>query len=397
MIRQSNLLSVTQTDLEAILGVHEGPHLDFKRDLPAAWDNSTKHEFLADVTAFANASGGDVVFGIAENDDGVATSICPQTPDGGIDGVVLRMQSILTDQAEPRMPGVQVHAVPVTVGAVTGHVVIIRVPQSWASPHRVKTNNHVFVRDGRRKRSLDMPELRALFLRTESQAQRIRDFISDRLAKVLVGETPTRLNPGPQLVVHVIPTQAALGLLQVDPRPYVSGAKRLPVLSRGLVSGVSLNLDGAYGTVPSSHSRSGNFGYSQLFRQGYFEGVWVLEARGEPDHPILPSIAYEEIVIKFVGQVRSELERLEVQTDVAVFLSLLQADRVVFAAPAWGSGYTPARFDRKTIQIPEALVPAEMSVGRGLRPAFDLMCQAVGLFGSANYDESGEWVAQSTR
>lgn len=55
----SNLLETTQADIERLIAdrTQEGPHLDFKRDLPGVWDNSAKHELLADVTAFANSGG----------------------------------------------------------------------------------------------------------------------------------------------------------------------------------------------------------------------------------------------------------------------------------------------------------------------------------------------------
>lgn len=43
-------------------------HLDYKRDLPGDKD-AEKKEFLADVTSFANAGGGDIVFGIVEDAD----------------------------------------------------------------------------------------------------------------------------------------------------------------------------------------------------------------------------------------------------------------------------------------------------------------------------------------
>ncbi len=58
-------------------GVSESKTLEFKRDVPGR-DNSARHEFLADVCALANAAGGDIVFGLDENNDGVATAIVGQ-------------------------------------------------------------------------------------------------------------------------------------------------------------------------------------------------------------------------------------------------------------------------------------------------------------------------------
>lgn len=389
-----NLLETTQADVQRLITdrVQEGPHLDFKRDLPAAWDNSARHELLADVTAFANSGGGDIVYGVDENEAAEASVICPQTL-ASVDQEVRRLQDFLLNLAEPRLPGVQVHAVPINEAGKPGHVLVVRVPQSWAAPHRVKTNQHLYVREGLRKRPLDVPELRALFVRTETQAQRVRDFRSDRLAKVLTGETPTRLKPGPQLVVHAMPTQAALGLVQIDPVPYSRGASYLPMI--GKVSGVAatLNFDGAYAVIPTKDARAA--GYTQLFRQGYFEAVWVLSPFGDVPAPVLPGIAYERYINDFLGQVRGELDRSGIVGDMVVLVSLIHADQVVFSGPSdFGMGSsTHYRFDRQSLLLPDVLIPAEVMPGRGMRPAYDLMCQSAGMEGSANYGPDGEWKA----
>ena len=394
MLLPQRLLDTTQADLERLMAgkAQEGPHLDYKRELPAAWDDKAKHRLMADVTAFANAGGGDIVYGMDENEDAEAAAIVPQVL-ASVDEEVRRLQDFMLHLAEPRLPGTQVQAVPVTVGDVSGHAIVIRIPESWAGPHRVKTNQHFFVRDGLRNRQLEVPEIRALFLRTDSQAQRIRDFRSERLAKVLTGETPSELHAGPRLIVHAVPTQAALGLVQLDPVPYSRRTRTLPMLGRHSASSVTLNLDGAYGVLPTREPAT--TAYTQLFRQGFFEAVWVLVPLGNSDKPSLPGIAYEQMVIQFLEQVRSELTMNGVALDMAVFLSLLGADEVVFAGPSHfgDGGWTPAHFDRRNVLLPDILIPADVSIGRGMRLAFDLICQSVGLDGSANYREDGEWKA----
>jgi hypothetical protein len=152
-------------------------------------------------------------------------------------------------------------------------------------------------------------------------------------------------------------------------------------------------LDGAYGVLQSREPLT--TAYTQLFRQGYFEVVWVLVSRGDTDKPVLPGIAYEQMVIKFLEQVRSELTANGVAIDMAVFLSLLGADEVVFAGPSdlGPGGWSPAYFDRRNVLLPDVLIPADVSIGRGMRTAFDLVCQSVGLDGSVNYRDDGEWKA----
>jgi hypothetical protein len=89
-----------------------------------------------------------------------------------------------------------------------------------------------------------------------------------------------------------------------------------------------------------------------------------------------------------------ELDRHELRRDMAVFLSLLGADQVVFSGPSEdGSGASHYRFDRQSLLLPDVLIPADVTPGKGMRPAYDLMCQSAGLEGSANYGPDGEWTA----
>lgn len=386
----SKLLDVTQVDIDRLVAdkAQEGPHLDFKRELPATWDEKAKHRFLADATAFANAGGGDILFGVDENPDAEALAVVPQVLNG-LDVEVRRLQDFLLNLAEPRLPATQVHAVPVTVAGTTGHVIVVRVPQSWAGPHRVKTNQHFFVRDGLRNRQLEVPEIRALFLRTESQAQKIRDFRTDRLGRVLTGSTPTPLMQGPMLVLHVVPVQAAMGLMQVDPLPYWTRKRTLPFVGHGGPATIRLNLDGAVGAL--DHEAKLNAAYVQMFRTGHAELVWVLEQNEGRKRPSL-SGAYENYIIGFVDSVRAELKGLGYSTGVAVMLSILKADMVDFT-PNDQSGFpiSGPGFDRDMLVLPEVLVENDMPTALGMRPVFDLVWQSAGFQRSLNYTDTGDW------
>ena len=389
----ANLLETTQADLESLVSdqVQEGPDLDFKRSLPVTWDNAARHDFLADATAFANAAGGDILFGIDEDADARASALVPQSL-ASADQEVRRLQDFMLNSAEPRMPGTQVHAVAVDVGGVAGHAIIVRVPQSWAGPHRVKTNQHFFIRDGLRKRQLDIPEIRALFLRSDSQVQRIRDFRTDRLGKILTGETPSELMAGPVLVAHVVPTQAALGLVQLDPVPYQVGQRCIPMIGRTAPTKHRLNLDGVVGSLNPDPLACA--AYTQVFRNGFFEAASVLRPTGDVKEPVLSSTAYEKDLNEFLMQVRAELAAAGVSQDMAVMLSLLRAEEVMFAAPGdFGIGYERGRFDRKVLLIPDVLLSARESVGKGMRSAYDLVSQSAGHRGSQNYGPDGEWKA----
>ena len=79
--------------------VAEGRDLEFKRELPGGGDEASR-EFLADVTAFANAQGGDIVYGLDEA-NGAATSL-PGVEVDDPDAAILRLEGKLQTGVDPR-------------------------------------------------------------------------------------------------------------------------------------------------------------------------------------------------------------------------------------------------------------------------------------------------------
>ena len=383
-----DLTTTTESDLVNLVTAKtsEDTHLDFKRDLPK-FDGQGRHELLADVSSFANGTGGDLIYGIDEDGEGNARAVIPQTANP--DEEVLRIQDALMNGIETRVPGIQVTTVPV----VGGFVLVIRVPQSWAGPHRVKTNHHFFIRENRRKRQLEIPEVRGLFLRSEQQAQRVRDFRTDRLGKLLAGQAPHRLVSGALLIGHFVPTQAALGLVNVDPIPYMRD-RSLPVLSMS-IPGARVNVDGAL--VVRNPRPEGTHGYSQLFRNGYFETVQVLafsdQARA---HLGIGKWGYEQQFINLVNALRNEYKHLEIGLEMTCMLSILNANKVELGLGR--SRYMldehQGYFDREMLLLPDVLLPAETESADALRPVFDLVWQSAGMEGSASYNATGMWAPQ---
>jgi hypothetical protein len=51
-------------------------------------------------------------------------------------------------------------------------------------------------------------------------------------------------------------------------------------------------------------------------------------------------------------------------------------------------------FDRKTLVLPDVLLPAELPPEQALRPVFDLVWQSAGIERSFNYNAAGEWMPE---
>ena len=128
------LEAVDESDLQALItdGVTEGKTIEYKQELPGN-DYEAVREFLSDVSSFANAAGGHLIFGVRE-DGGLPVEI-----DGlqniNVDQVKQRLENSIRDNMEPRLPGISVQEIPLQSGEV---VIIIRIAKIWALPHVVK-------------------------------------------------------------------------------------------------------------------------------------------------------------------------------------------------------------------------------------------------------------------
>src|SRR5262245_39896332 len=185
------LEAINEADIENLRTnkVAEQKLIDYKMTLPGGSDGDIK-EFLYDVSSFANASGGDIVYGVKEA-AGVPTEICG-LPLGNADAEILRLESIIQSGLDPRIPGVNSRDVPLSTGK---YVIVIRIPKSWAAPHMVKfkQSSKFYSRTSKGKYQLDVAELRAAFVLSESVAERIKNFRASRLGNVVSGETPVRI------------------------------------------------------------------------------------------------------------------------------------------------------------------------------------------------------------
>lgn len=181
--------------------VAEGRSLEFKRDLPGGADGDIK-EFLADVTSLANAQGGDLVFGISEQ-DGVASEIRGLTVENA-DSALLRLENILRDGVEPRLSGTRFRWVELAGGT---SVLLVRVPSSLAAPHRVRFKNSArfYSRNSRGKYEMDTHELRVAFTASEQMPARLRELHFGAVRAAKGADLPFRIYPGPTAVISIMP------------------------------------------------------------------------------------------------------------------------------------------------------------------------------------------------
>ena len=254
-------------------GVREGRQLEYKEMLPGNSDDD-KREFLSDVTSFANAAGGDLIFGLQERREaGKPTSeigAIVGLSELNVDAERLRLEALIRDGVDPRMLPVSFHEIRRDPDSPC---LLLRVPRGSAGLHMVTYKNlsRFYSRTSGGKYQLDVHEIRAGFVAAETAIERLRRFRVERVSRVLALEAPAPIAAGPKLILHALPVNV---LDEVWARVITMEQDKIAfaiALIAATPSTWRFNLDGFV-----AHTLSGNLSrqcYTQLFRDGGIEAV----------------------------------------------------------------------------------------------------------------------------
>ncbi len=366
--------------------VIERKTLEYKETLPGNTD-AEKKEFLADVSSFANAEGGDLIYGISQDKETGAPKLI-EGLDINIDEEKQRLENVIRSGLQPRLPSCVIQPVKLTN---SNYVIVIRTPRSWISPHRVILGGHdkFYSRNSAGKYPLDVNELRIAFNLSETIAERIRNFKQNRIAAILSGETAVPMQNNPKILLHLVPLISFSSNANYD----ISKATSPPFLQPiyGASSNRRYNLDGILAYLREGEEKANS--YVQLFRNGIIESLdaWMLRSRS--DKRLIPSLTFEEKIIESVNNYISLYKSLEVDFPIYLFLTLI-------GAKGYLMGVDPARFlfsetypiDRDILQIPEIIIENyNEKPEKLLKPCFDAVWNAAGFARSFNYDDHGNW------
>ncbi len=375
-IEQITIEQITKEDIESLVTakVPERRNLDYKTQLNVGSD-ADKREFLADVSSFANAADGDMIYGITDERDsnGKPTGM-PGSADGIIlpnaSEVILRLENLIRDAIDPRIPGIQWRQVE---GFAKGPVLVMRIPKSWVGP---------------RKYQLNVGEIRSAFAASTSVGDRLRRFRAERIAKAAEDDVPVALGSGPKLLLHLIPLAA------LDPtnlRDYTHEATKL-YTKLGPTSTVNINVPFGRRYNLDGLVTKTEFGecYLQVFRSGLIEcgdgDLFKYTAKIK----IIPQ-GIEETVVAAVTQYLSVQKQLGLPLPIFVLVTLVGVKEFTLRTTHSPFEHRTA-IDRDILSLPEVMVEDyDAIVSVAMRPTFDALWQACGYERSFNYSDKGEW------
>jgi hypothetical protein len=380
-------------------GVPEGRSLEYKEALPAGTDAERK-EFLADVSSFANATGGDLLYGLKEARDpnGKATGLIDAVEGLTVsnrDAEIQRLENMLRDGIAPRIPGVRLRWVD---GFPRGPVLVVRIPRSWAGPHMIvyQQSSRFYSRNANGKYLLDVFELRNAFLGSGSLSERAREFRAERLGRICADDAPVALSSAKFVCVHAIPHAGLAGGVAVDIER-AAGTEFYSYMSPLGSTGYDrtiFNLDGllAYNSVRDSDRR---MSYLQLFRNGIVESIdaAAIENPSKQHGDGIGSGAFGPDLFGFIRRVQRLWRALEVEPPASILVSLLGVKGArLFVNPELTGRHT-GLFDRDRLLLPDLmLVDFEGDASAQIKPLMDTLWQAADFARCMDYNEAGVWI-----
>lgn len=383
---------ITEEDLLGLIHalVIEGKTIEYKQSLPSN-SEADKKEFLADVSSFANASGGDLVYGVIEDKDTGEPKALEGLDITNPDSEMQRLDSIIRDGIEPRISSVTIKSVKLSNDKTA---LIVRVGKSWISPHRVTFKGHdkFYGRSSNGKYPLDVGELRVAFTISETLADRVRKFREDRLLRLVANETPVLFNSNPKVILHLLPVISYspaqiynIHAIASDP------GKMSPMHSMGY--DYKYNIDGFITFSGGDRGRTEAYSYVQLYKSGIIEAVDASLIESRPDMLTFSVTELENQTVESLKRYLGVLRELRVELPIFVFLTLtgVKGYKVLY-------GHTygmPSReaIDRDILLLPEVVIESyDVDVPSVLKHCFDALFNACGLPKSNHYDASGQWI-----
>lgn len=380
----ANLEEMERSHLSALVreGAIETVSLDFKEEI----DLSTEHgkdELAADVSAFANSVGGDLLIGVSERENGEKKGHA--TAAEGVelenaDPFLLRIQGILQERIEPRIQGVRIQPVQVSPGH---YVIAIRVPRSWQL-HAVRRNRAyaVYARNANGKYPLDFSQIRDAFVLGANASERAMAWRAERIARIAAGDAPRPLVARPKVVLHVIPISAfsGRGRSKLDLAKLAGGIKAIGASA----ANSTYNVDGL---LKYDISPEGSDEYVQVYRDGRIEALSAgLSRKGEN---VYFTAAVAPLIIEAVAKYGDMLRHVGLAGPTLVALAIVDGKGV--AIKTREVGLSP--IDRDVALLPEVDLPEipvdKQEIASLLRPLLDAFFQSGGHAQSPGFAPDG--------
>ena len=279
-LTQSQVQTMTEDTLLRFLElkIPEGHSIDYKAELSGDnWEKQAR-EFLKDVTAFANASGGHLFIGVREpTDDGNAKDQI--TGIEAAEDTVHKLESVAAANIDPRIPGILIRSVALAMGK---YVIIVHVSPSLSRPHMVqyKKERTFYVRHSESSSPMTTHEIRESVIASASAEAKARQYLEQQMEECKRYGLAARGNP--TLLVQAMP------LIPLESDWNILGGDFKDILQQGGQSSHGRHLESMIRPTPTIYgiigrdSREQPKWISHIHRNGYVAVEFIVrEGRTE--------------------------------------------------------------------------------------------------------------------
>ncbi len=391
-IDRNDFENIGESDIQELCtgGVPEGLRIEYKREIYGGSD-ADKKEALKDISALANADGGHLIIGV-ECQNGLPTGVrgieVPNT-----DEAILRLEQLARSGIEPRIIGIRTRAIVLANGH---YCFVMRIPKSWAAPHRVSAygTNRYWIRNSSGAHEASVEELRSMFLVNATALQRMREFRDERVRYVCSGEGIRPLAGNGRLFVHIYPFSSFIGNTTVDLRAVQLNHQVFRPLGN-LGMSPRFNLDGFINERGGDH----NNGYTQVFRNGAIEATKAGIISERSGRRLISGLGTEKQFFEVVPKYIDGLRTLNIPAPLCIMITLEGVAGVAYSVrrDQWEDEEL-SPLSRQEIVLPECIVNEYGDYGtycRALRPAFDALWNASGYLEAQTFNEAGEWIGRN--
>lgn len=365
--------------------VAEDKHLEYKLTLPGE-RYEEKKEFLADISSFANADGGVIIYGI-EAKDGVPEDI-PGVEIENTDAVILRLENLLRTSIEPRIIGTYFQPLKLSNGRF---LIIAYIPKSFNPPHVVNYQGHwrFYIRHSAGKHQMDLSEVKNSINLSENLVERIKNFRLDRISRIISNDVNIPLVESPKIVLHLLPLISFEKGYRIDLNVDISQNLR-PLFDS--TSYQRYNLDGLM-----TYSTIGDFKTADAYLLLYYNGIIeTFNSRvltlSSKDQKAFRVEAIERGLIEELERLLGELNSLNVNCPIIIMITLLGVKGYMIDS---SNAFFHANdsIDRDTVFLPEVMLnDYSEKIELVIKPIFDSLWQAFGFSKCKHYNDKGEWI-----
>jgi hypothetical protein len=394
-----DLSKISIFDMQELIAnsVAENKTLEYKQELRIATVPSSddeKKEFLADVSAFANTEGGDLIYGISEKNsvpkDIIGIEITKT------DELVRKIENLMRDGLQPRIAH-QIKLLPISENK---YVLLLHIEKSWNRPHRVILGGSTafYARNSKGKYILDTFELRDMFNLSNILMTKINSFKNEQIMSILDGNAPVPISQKGNVILHFIPFDSFNPMREINFKMLQETSNNLGLLHwKGW--NTKYNLNGYLLYSPSTNKENISYDYTQIFRNGSIESVDGLLFSAHEISPHFPEknipiYAFEESILRYFTQVLNYFKSIDIQPPVYFSITLINV--LGYSIPENNSVYSSvwgkSEIDTDIVKLPESIInDFDIKPESVLQPMYNIIYNACGLEKSNNFDEQGNF------